>query len=143
MRVELINPKRPDGWPATGDPLLIRIGYRAGPYAARRGSRRIDDPLRHLRLALRSHVGRGRRARRAASTGWVELEIASLPLVGGRYGCSASAAGAAAPSAVHLERVAEFHVWPADVYGSGVPVEQPHGLVVPHRRRTARGHRRA
>jgi len=65
--------------------------------------------------------------------GCVELEVSALPLVGGRYVLSVGC-GRGRESAVHLERVAEFHVWPADVYGSGVPVEQPHGLVVaPHR----------
>jgi len=133
-RIELANPRRPDGWPATGDPLLVRIRYRTtraipSPWF----SVYVDDPYGTCVLALRS-PGRGNEAIDALrSHGCVELEISSLPLVGGRYALSVGC-GRGRASAVHLDHVAEFHVWPADVYGSGVPVEQPHGLIVaPHR----------
>ncbi len=133
-RIELANPRRPDGWPTTGDPLLVRIAYRtAQRVAAPWFSVHVDDPYGTCILALRS-AGHGGDALAALhAQGCVELEVAALPLVGGRYALSV-ACGHGRESTVHLEHVAEFHVWPADVYGSGVPVEQPHGLVVaPHR----------
>lgn len=132
-RIDLINPNRTDGWPMTGDPLVIRIGYRAGPVGAPWFSIHIDDPYGTCLLALRSHP----RGAHAISTlypaGVVELELASLPLTGGRYQLSI-AAGRGQETAVHLEHVAELHVWPADVYGTGIPVEQPHGLIVARHR---------
>jgi lipopolysaccharide transport system ATP-binding protein len=138
-RVELINPNRPDGWPATGDPLIVRIGYRSRTIGTPWFSVHVDDPYGTCVLALRSHSGGADALGGLHPTGWVELELSSLPLVGGRYGLSVSC-GRGHASTVHLDRVAEFHVWPADVYGSGVPVEQPHGLVVAAHRW---GHRRA
>jgi lipopolysaccharide transport system ATP-binding protein len=127
--IELVNPRRPDGWPATGDPLVVRIAYRARAVAAPWFAVHVDDPYGTCVLALRSHA-RGDQAIAALHpSGWIELELSSLPLVGGRYGLSVGC-GRGQEAAVHLDHVAEFHVWPADVYGSGVPVEQPHGLVV-------------
>ena len=86
-----------------------------------------------MRRLSRNALNSFSRCAYASLSACVELEVASLPLVGGRYALSISC-GRGRASAFHLERVIEFHVWPADVYGSGVPVEQPHGLVVaPHR----------
>ena len=132
-RLELANPRRPDGWPATGDPLMVKIGYRAArPIASPWFAVQIEDPYGTRILELRSLV-QGNGIGALHPQGCVELEVASLPLVGGRYALSISC-GRGRASAFHLERVIEFHVWPADVYGSGVPLEQPHGLVVaPHR----------
>ena len=132
-RIELGNPRRQDGWPATGDPLMVKIGYRtARPIASPWFAVQIEDPYGTRILELRSAI-QGNGIGALHPQGCVELEVASLPLVGGRYALSVSC-GRGRASAFHLERVIEFHVWPADVYGSGVPVEQPHGLVVaPHR----------
>jgi len=129
-RVELCNPRRPDGWPATGDPLQVRIAYRTaqqvgGPWF----SVQIEDRYGTRILELRSRAGGAEAIDSLYARGVVELEVATLPLVGGRYALSVGC-GRGRESAIHLERVAEFQVWPADVYGSGVPVEQPHGLVV-------------
>ncbi len=132
-QVELLNPNRPDGWPATGDPLIVRIAYRSRTVGTPWFSVHVDDPYGTCVLALRSHSAGAHTLGGLHPTGWVELELSSLPLVGGRYGLSV-ACGRGHVSTVHLERVAEFHVWPADVYGSGVPVEQPHGLVVAQHR---------
>ena len=129
-RVELANPRRPDGWPTTGDPLLVRIAYRtAHRVAAPWFLVHVDDPYGTCILALRSPALGSEAIEALDGRGCVELEVAALPLVGGRYALSITG-GRGRESAVHLEHVAEFHVWPADVYGSGVPVEQPHGLVV-------------
>jgi lipopolysaccharide transport system ATP-binding protein len=133
-RIELANPQRPDGWPATGDPFVVRIGYRSGRRVASPWfSVQIEDRYGTRILELRSRARGGDAIDALHPRGCVELEVSALPLVGGRYVLSVGC-GRGRESAVHLERVAEFHVWPADVYGSGVPVEQPHGLVVaPHR----------
>jgi lipopolysaccharide transport system ATP-binding protein len=132
-RVELVNPNRSDGWAATGDPLIVRIGYRSGIVGTPWFSVHVDDPYGTCVLALRSHARGAQVLDGLHPTGWIELELSSLPLVGGRYALSVSC-GRGHAATVHLDRLVEFHVWPADVYGNGVPVEQPHGLVVvPHR----------
>jgi homopolymeric O-antigen transport system ATP-binding protein len=133
-RVELANPRRPDGWPATGDPFLVRIGYRtARRVAAPWFTVQIEDPYGTRILELRSRAQGDGAIDALHPRGCVELELAALPLVGGRYTLSVGC-GRGRSHAIQLEHVAEFHVWPADVYGSGVPVEQPHGLVIaPHR----------
>jgi lipopolysaccharide transport system ATP-binding protein len=133
-RIELANPRRGDGWPATGDPLLVRIGYRAAaPLASPWFSVQIEDPYGTRVIELRTRAGGADAIDALHPRGCVELEVSALPLVGGRYTMTVSG-GRGREAAVHLEHVAEFHVWPIDVYGVGVPVEQPHGLVVaPHR----------
>jgi lipopolysaccharide transport system ATP-binding protein len=130
QRIELTNPRRPDAWPTTGDPLQVRIAYRtAQRVGAPWFSVQIDDRYGTHILELRSRAQGAQAIATLYAHGVVELELAALPLVGGRYALSVGC-GRGRESAVHLERVAEFHVWPADVYGSGIPVEQPHGLVV-------------
>jgi lipopolysaccharide transport system ATP-binding protein len=133
-RVELANPTRPDGWPTTGDPLLVRIAYRSTqPVASPWFEVHVNNPYGTCILALRSPARGGDAIDTLHARGAVELAIAALPLVGGRYALSVIC-GRGRDAAIRLDHVAEFHVWPADVYGSGVPVEQPHGLVVaPHR----------
>jgi hypothetical protein len=133
-RIELANPRRADGWPTTGDPMIVRIAYRAArSVTAPWFAVQIEDPFGTRILELRSLAQGGGAINALHAQGCVELEVAALPLVGGRYALTIGC-GRGRESSIHLERVAEFHVWPADVYGSGVPVEQPHGLVVaPHR----------
>jgi hypothetical protein len=93
----------------------------------------VEDPFGTRVVELRSRASGAEAITALHARGWVELELTSLPLVGGRYTLSISG-GRGRESAVHLEHVVEFHVWPMDVYGFVVPVEQPHGLVVvPHR----------
>jgi lipopolysaccharide transport system ATP-binding protein len=136
--IEIANPARPDGWPATGDPLKVRIAYRAAEAVASPWfCARIDDP--HGTHLLYLHSGAGRAGIGAAlhRHGCAELHIDTLSLVGGRYRLSVTC-GRQRHAAVHLERVAEFHVRPQDVYGSGVPMEQPHGLMVAGHRWTHR-----
>src|SRR5262249_55918450 len=117
-RIELGNPRRPDGWPATGDPLTVKIGYRAARSVATPWfAVQIEDPFGTRILELRS-LAHDNGIGALHPQGCVELEVASLPLVGGRYALSISC-GRGRASAFHLERVVEFHVWPADVYGSG------------------------
>ena len=129
-RVELANPRRADGWPTTGDPLLVRIGYRAAQRVASPWfSVQIDDPYGTRILDLRTRAQGGDAIAALHPRGCVELELDALPLVGGRYALSVGC-GRGREAAVHLERVAEFHVWPVDVYGNGIAAEQPHGLVV-------------
>ena len=129
-RIELVNPRRPDGWPSTGDPLQVRIAYRTTQrVGAPWFSVWIEDRYGTRILELRSLAQGANAIDTLHARGVVELELAALPLVGGRYALSV-ACGRGRESAVHLEHIAEFHVWPADVYGSGVPVEQPHGLVI-------------
>jgi lipopolysaccharide transport system ATP-binding protein len=132
--IELVNPCRPDGWPATGDPLRLRIGYRAVPRTATPWfSIRVDDPYGTLLLELRSPAQGVDAIDGLHARGYAELEIAALPLAGGRYSLTVGCGHGREP-AVWLDDLAEFHVWPVDVYGSGVPIEQPHGLLVaPHR----------
>jgi lipopolysaccharide transport system ATP-binding protein len=133
-RIELTNPRRPDGWPATADPLKVRIAYRAARrVAAPWFSVQIEDPYGTRILELRSRAHGGDAISDLHPQGCLELEVDSLPLVGGRYALSIGY-GRGRESTIHLERVAEFHVWPSDVYGNGIPLEQPHGLVIaPHR----------
>jgi homopolymeric O-antigen transport system ATP-binding protein len=131
--ITLVNPQRRDGWPATGDPLRLCIGYRGAP----RGVPPwfivgVDDPYGTRILEVRSPPSYDA-LDAAHARGSVELEIAALPLAAGRY-LVTLACGHGREPPVWFDRVAEFHVWPVDVYGSGVPVEQPHGLLVtPHR----------
>jgi lipopolysaccharide transport system ATP-binding protein len=134
QRIELTNPRRPDGWPATGDPFMVRIGYRSTTaVTAPWFSIQVEDPYGTRILELRSRAQGDEAISALHPQGCLELEVDSLPLVGGRYALSVSY-GRGRDATTHLERVAEFHVWPADVYGNGVPVEQPHGLVIaPHR----------
>jgi lipopolysaccharide transport system ATP-binding protein len=130
VRVELLNPQRPDAWPATGDPLLVRIAYRAAePLAPPWFSARIDDGHGTHLLVLRSTLDGAGVGPTPPAQGCAELHIDALPLVGGRYLLSV-ACGRQHQPGVHLERVAEFHVRSQDIYGSGVPLEQPHGLMV-------------
>jgi len=133
-RIELANPRRADGWPTTGDPFTLRIGYRAAQRIASPWfAVQIEDPYGTRILELRTRAQGGDAIAALHPRGCIELELAALPLVGGRYTLSIGC-GRGREAAIHLERVVEFHVWPADVYGSGVAVEQPHGLVVaPHR----------
>jgi lipopolysaccharide transport system ATP-binding protein len=139
-RIELANPRRTDGWPTTGDPLLVRIGYRTAQRVASPWfSVQIEDPYGTHIIDLRSHPNGGDAITALHGRGLVELELANLPLVGGRYALSVGC-GRGREAAVHLERVVEFHVWPADVYGTGAAVEQPHGLVVAPHRWLHRGH---
>ena len=132
--VELVNPRRPDGWPATGDPLRLRIAYRAVPRSATPWfTVSVDDPYGTLLLELRSPARGADVIDTLHARGCAELEIAALPLAGGRYSLSLGCGHGREP-AVWLDDLAEFHVWPVDVYDSGVPIEQPHGLLVtPHR----------
>jgi lipopolysaccharide transport system ATP-binding protein len=128
--IELTNPARPDAWPTTGDPLVVRLCYRATQLlGAPWFSARIDDPHGTHLLHLRSATGRGGVGPQLFSAGCAELHIDALPLVGGRYRLSVTW-GRQHDAVLHLERVAEFHVRATDVYGTGTPVEQPHGLVV-------------
>jgi lipopolysaccharide transport system ATP-binding protein len=125
-RIALVNPQRADGRPATGDPLRIGINYRTSPRSAAAwfviG---VDDPYGTRILEVRTPPGFGS----AKPSGCAELEIAALPFVGGRYRLTVGC-GNGREAAVWLDHVAEFHVWPVDIYGNGVPVEQPHGLLV-------------
>jgi ABC-type polysaccharide/polyol phosphate transport system ATPase subunit len=125
----LSNPRRSDGWPATGDPLIVRIAYRAAAVTAPWFAVHVDDPYGTCVLALRSPNRGAQAVHELDRAGAIELTIDALPLVGGRYTMSVSC-GRGLESVVNLDRVIEFHVWPADVYGTGIPVEQPHGLVV-------------
>jgi lipopolysaccharide transport system ATP-binding protein len=131
--IELVNPRRADGWAASGDPLRLRIAYRAAPRTATPWfAVYVDDPYGTLLLELRSPA-RGSGAIDALhARGYAEVEIAALPFAGGRYSMTV-AYGLGREPAVFFDHLVEFHVWPVDLYGSGVPVEQPHGVVVtPH-----------
>ena len=128
--VELINEASPDLGPRTGDPLCVRLSYRAERELVAPSLQVLcRDPYGQLIFWLASGAS-AEPSERLTAQGYVELRIPSLPLVAGRYSLTIERARRGGGVDDRLDDLVSFDVQGADVYGWGMALDRQRGLVV-------------
>lgn len=132
--LEIENPAAPHVGPRTGDPLTVRVGYRA--------TRTFLEP--GFVVHIRDHAGAelvrfstmpisGFHVEAIEGDGEVELIIDALPATGGRWHLDLAFTRAMVEHRATALSAAALDVTAADVYGSGFPLERSHGMTyTPH-----------
>ncbi|MGF1506645.1 MAG: ABC transporter ATP-binding protein [Anaerolineae bacterium] len=119
----------------TGDPLTVRIHYRAAePLAAPGFVVTLHDTLGMEVVRLSTLPISGFHIERIVGAGHIDLHIDSLPLTGGLYTLSLAVTRPRVDTLVALDRVATLRIAARDLYGSGVLLTRSRGVVpVAHR----------
>ena len=125
------NPNQPAVGPMTGDPLVIKLCYQADctiPSPAFVVS--IKDGLGTELVRLSTQPISAFDITPLYDHGVLELRLASLPLVGGRYYVDIGFVHEKIRWIFDLPGIMWFDVIPADVYSSGMALDQQRGRIV-------------
>ena len=128
--IRLGNAKKADKPLCTGDEMLLEIEYRA--------FRQVRSPafvvmIRDMHMQeicrLSTMPISGFEIGRLHDEGVVSLRIANIPFVAGRYYLDVGFVRERVEWIIRLETVIEVDIRPADVYGSGFPLDQTRGRI--------------
>ncbi len=115
----------------TGDPLVIRLFYRAQcrfVFPAFVVSIKDNHGVEITRLSTMPISGYF--IKELYGEGYIDLSLAFLPLTGGQYYLDIGLARANVEFLVKFEEVVSFDVMSRDVYKSGLAIDQQRGLIV-------------
>jgi len=128
--IELVNRSQPEVGPRTGDPLSVRLRYRADrAFVSPSLQVLCCDAYGRLVFWLSSGVS-PEPIESFYPRGVVELDLPSLPLVAGNYTLTIERVRRGSGVDERLEELVSFYVQGQDVYGGGMALDGKRGLIV-------------
>lgn len=113
------------------DPLVIRVHYRANGTVRAPAFNVIVRSLLGVELIrLNTQPISGYELGPLRDRGYVDLELATLPLTGGRYSIDVGVSRARVEWIQRIEHAVALNVEAWDVYGSGMPMDASKGMLV-------------